>query len=378
MKIGLVCPYNINKHGGVLEVVLALKDELQKRGHEIKILTPQLRNNSIPDHPDVIFVGTSTDIYSPAKTTAQVSTTADNDKIDEILKAENFDILHFHEPWVPFLSRQLLQRSNSVNIATFHAKIPEALMTRTMIKAVNPYMKSVIKYLDVLTAVSDSAAEYALGMTAKPITLIPNGIDLRKYKIKNISKDKPDQRTILYVGRLEKRKGVKYLLKAFKAFSIENPDVKLIIAGDGPERQKLELLAEDLKIKNIEFLGYISDDLKLELLAEADLFCSPAPYGESFGIVLLESMATGTVAVAGNNSGYADLMSGVGAISIIDPDDSVEFARRLNLMINETDIRNLWKKWAKSYVQQYDYPKIVDQYEDLYKYALKTHGHAKN
>lgn len=375
MKIGLVCPYNINKHGGVLEVVLALKSGLEDRGHTVKIITPMPRGSEDSDNPDAIFMGTSIDFRSPSHTTAQVSSTADDEHIDAILAEEKFDILHFHEPWVPFLSRQLLQRSDSVNIATFHSKIPETMMSRTIIKVVNPYLKSVMKYLHVLTAVSDSGAEYATGMTDQPISLIPNGIDLVKYKAS--TKPAKKERTILYVGRLERRKGAKYLLQAFRAFSQENPDVRLIIAGDGPDREKLELLTDDLKLKNVTFLGFISEELKLQLLAEADLFCSPAIFGESFGIVLLEAMAMGTVTLAGNNSGYVDLMQGVGALSIVNPDDTAEFARRLDLLMHEPALRKLWKQWAANYVQQFSYPKIVDQYEALYRDSIEQYGHQR-
>lgn len=368
-----MCPYNINKHGGVLGVVTALKDGLKERGHHVKIITPTPRGHDVDETlNDTIFIGTSTDFHSPSHTTTQVSSTADAERIDRILREEKFDILHFHEPWVPLLSRQLAQRSSSINIATFHAKVPETLMTRTLAKVVNPYFKSVMKYLDLLTAVSESGAEYAASMTDKPITIIPNGIDLKKYA--EVGQSKRDH-SILYIGRLEKRKGVKYLLQAFQIFQQTNPDVKLLIVGDGPEREKLELLAEDLKLKNVEFLGYISEDLKMELFATTQLFVSPALYGESFGIVLLEAMASGTVAIAGNNSGYSDLMQETGSLSLINPQDVTEFARRLDTLFNQESIRQLWVDWAKKYVEQFDYPNIVTQYESYYKEALEHYEH---
>ena len=374
MKIGLICPYSINKQGGVLEVVLALKDGLQKRGHTAKIITPLPRGNDIEHPDDIIFFGTSTDFRSTSHTTAQISSTADNKEIDAILEKEQFDILHFHEPWIPFLSRQLLQRSSSVNIATFHAKVPESLASRSFIKAVTPYLKSVMKYLHVYTAVSESGAEYVASLTTEPITIIPNGINLKKYHTVHKKKHPIDEGTVLFIGRLERRKGVKHLLTAFQILTQENPHLKLVIAGDGPEREKLELLAEDLKIPNVSFLGYVSEELKVELLAEADLLCSPALFGESFGIVLLEAMATGTVAIAGDNSGYVDVMQGLGAISLVNPEDTEEFARRLDILLHEQDLRTLWQKWATTHVKQFDNKLIVDQYEELYKEVLKQHG----
>lgn len=374
MKIGLVCPYNIAKGGGVKEIIFAVQAELIRRGYEAKIVTPLPRDTEPSDDPSVVYIGTSTDFRSPMKTHVQVSASADTDKIQAMLDAEKFDILHFHEPWIPVLSRQILQRSNAINIATFHAKVPETLMSRTVMKSVTPYLKSVMKYLHVLTAVSDSAAEYVTSLTDEPVTIIPNGIDLTKYKVTRKVRKPGDEQTILYIGRLEGRKGVKYLLQAYQLLSQQNNNLKLIIAGNGPDREKLELLAEDLKLKNVTFLGYVDEELKLQLLAEADLFVSPAIYGESFGIVLLEAMATGTVCVAGDNSGYSDVMKGMGSISIVNTRDSQEFARRMQLLIEEEALRKLWLNWAKDYVQQFNYPHIVDDYEELYKSVLKQNG----
>src|SRR5258708_4899888 len=134
MKIGLVCPYNIERNGGVLEVILALKAGLEERGHTAKIITPIPRNPEGAPEPGIIFAGTSVDFrtLSFSDTTSQVSSTADAEKIDAMLAEEKFDILHFHEPWMPLLSRQLLQRSNAVNIGTFHAKVSDALMSRAI------------------------------------------------------------------------------------------------------------------------------------------------------------------------------------------------------------------------------------------------------
>lgn len=380
MKIGLVCPYNITKGGGVNEVVRALHAELTSRGHAVRIITPQPRDSEVVVVQDVIFAGTSTDFHSPLRTTVQVSASYDTDKIQVMLDQEQFDILHFHEPWIPLISRQILQLSNSVNIATFHAKVPETLMSRTVIRVVTPYMKSVMKYLHHLTAVSDSAAEYVTGITDEPITIIPNGIDLSTYRLPPKRSKKlaasTKSRTILYIGRLEGRKGVKYLLQAYQLLTQDTTDVQLIIAGDGPDREKLEMLAEDLKLSNVSFLGYISQELKVELLASADIYCSPAIYGESFGLVLLEAMATGTVIVAGNNSGYSDVMQDLGAVSIINPKDSLEFARRLKLLLENEELRAVWKIWAADYVKQYSWNTVVDHYETYYKESLKeSHRH---
>jgi phosphatidylinositol alpha-mannosyltransferase len=371
MKIGLVLPYNITKGGGVKEHVLAQGAELIKRGHEVVIVTPQPREPYTDEGRRVIFLGTATDLKA-MNTVAQVSASVLTDEIDAVLEREQFDILHFHEPWVPVLSRQILSRSNTINVATFHAKLPETIMGRTMATVITPYTKPLLRHIDAFTAVSEPASEYLLSLADVPVTIIPNGIDLKHFRdIEGVKRDPKAPKTVLYVGRLETRKGVKYLLQAFALLQQREPDVRLLIAGDGPDREKLEQEAEELGLRHVEFLGYIDEVTKKRLLHTSDLFCSPAISGESFGIVLLEAMACGLVTVAGDNPGYESVMQGLGKLSVINPHDSALFAHRLQLMLLDEDLRAIWKKWAKDYVRQFDYPKVVDQYERVYRATKK-------
>ncbi len=373
MKIGLVCPYNIFRGGGVQEGVLAIKDELIKRGHQAIIITPRPRNVSIAETDGIVLIGSSTDVKSLFHTTAQVSVSVDGAELDALLEKEKFDVLHFHEPWVPILSRQILGRSETANVATFHAKLPETMMAKTIEKVITPYTKSVLKSLHTLTAVSEAAKEYVTSLTDDSIHIIPNGIDAKRFAPPTSVKSRPN--TILYVGRLERRKGVKYLLKAFAVLKNNFPDAELIIAGDGPDKDKLESYVSDNKIRGVQFEGYVDNETKIRFMQECAVFCSPAPYGESFGIVLLEAMASGAVVVAANNPGYRAVLAETGRISLVSPKDAQEFAMRLQLMLEDEPLRDAWKKWAKTYIERFSYDKIVDQYEVLYKQAIKQHKH---
>ncbi len=366
MKIGLVCPYNIYKGGGVQECVKALQTELQARGHVAKIITPQPRDVNEPLQ-DTILLGTAAQFRSPFHTTAQVSVSVKGDQLEQMLEAEKFDVLHFHEPWVPILSRQILSKSTVANVATFHAKLPDTVMSKTIEKVITPYTKSVLRDLHHLTAVSDAAALYVRTLTNDEISIIPNGVDLKLYESKNKIAKRPN---ILYIGRLEKRKGLKYLLKAFQLLQVSLPDVELRIAGDGPDANKLKQYVDIHEINNVKFLGFVSEKNKLELMSEASLFCSPALYGESFGIVLLEAMAMGLPLVAGDNPGYSSVMKETGQLSLVNPRDSASFARTLQLLMQDESVRKAWKNWAQHYVRQFDYKKVVDQYEKLYISAV--------
>jgi len=372
MKIGLVCPYNIALGGGVQEQVKAMQTELARRGHEVIMLTPQPRVPYVDDGRQVIFLGSVADVKNPLGTVSPVSVSVLTDEIDSVLEREQFDLLHFHEPWVPVLSRQILNRSNTVNVATFHAMLPDTRMAQTVGKVFTPYTKPMLRHIDAFAAVSEGAAQYLLGLADVPVEIIPNGIDLKHYRRRAAPGPVAghDLKTILHIGRLENRKGVKYLIQAFAHLQARQPNIRLQIAGAGPDREKLEQEVRELGAQHVEFLGYVDDATKIRLLHEADLFCSAAIYGESFGVVLLEAMAAGLVTVAGDNPGYESVMQGFGRLSLVNPKDTPQFAHRLELLLLDEDLRGLWQKWAKDYVRQFDYVKIVDRYEALYQTAI--------
>lgn len=374
MKIGIVCPYNIFKGGGVQEYVLGLRNGLSAAGHQAWIITPQPRDYKGPKIPGILMLGGSAPIRA-FHTYAQVSASVDIDKLEEALKTYKFDILHFHEPWVPMLSRQILARSNSIHIGTFHAAMSERRTSRTLERVITPYTKSLLKHLDVLTAVSPVATNYVKSLTARKIYIIPNGIDINKYKPKKPHQSNDSFKTIFYVGRLEKRKAVDQLIKAFRLIQKYDSSYRLKIAGDGPQKSELAELSKELNLENVEFLGQIEEAEKIKLLQTSDVFCSPALYGESFGIVLLEAMAAGCVVVAGANAGYESVLSGTGQMSLVNPKDNKEFARKLIIMASNQAIRKVWLDWAENEVKYYSYDNIVSKYLMLYKLAYdKKHN----
>ena len=374
MKIGIVCPYNMFQYaGGVQEIVINLHTQLTEKGHSVKIITPRPRAHIDNAAQDYILVGRSAKMNTPFNTMVDIGFEADGDEIQAILDREQFDILHFHEPWVPVLSRQILSRSTCINVATFHAKLPESILSKSIMNTVVPYTKSILKYIHMYTAVSDAASEHLKNLTNEPIITVPNGIKLDKFSIQHKLPSK-GKKTILYLGRLEKRKGVEFLISAYARLRETHDDVQLVIAGNGVKRSSLLRTVAQYEIPDVSFIGYVPEENKAKLMADADLFCTPAPYGESFGIVLLESMAVGTPVVAGNNSGYASVMTGKGKLSLVTPTITEDFSDRLELMLYDNDIRALWTKWATEEVKKYDFMHITHQYEQVYKKAMRIYA----
>lgn len=376
MKIGLVCPYNMARGGAVIEIVKDMQAGLMARGHTVSIITGQPKGVTDVGAPNVLFLGTVTDFRSPTHTLASFARANDTADMARVLDAEHFDVLHFHEPAVPVLSKQILDYYTGPTIATFHAKLPETALSQAIGRTAAPYLRGIVDGIDELVVGSEAAADYIHTLTDRQLQYIPNGVDLETFK--PVARKTPGpQKTILFVGRLEHRKGVKYLIQAFARLTRNRDDVRLIIAGSGPDKAKLEAFVAELGAWQVEFLGFVDNPTKLRLLHEADLFCSPAIFGESFGLVLLEAMATGLVTVAGDNPGYSTVMQGKGKLSIVNPYDTADFARRLELLLDNEPLRKLWQAWALEYVQQYDYRDIIAQYDALYERAVHVKSRAK-
>lgn len=368
MKIGIVCPYDMLRGGGVqLHVDLQAK-ELRKRGHEVFIITPRPRYYKGDPPEGTVFIGNSAKLNVPISTSLELGANLKPDSIDAFLAEYSFDLLHLHEPETPILGAQIIAKATCPIVATFHAFHPETPTARTIGALRAARAKTIFSRINTLTAVSDVAATFVRENTAMKVYIVPNALDLSTYKKQD---KKKNTHRIVYVGRLEKRKGVSYLLQAFYELQDVISDAKLDIVGDGPGREKLEEFVRENAVKNVKFWGYVGEAKKRELMLRADLFCSPAIYGESFGIVLIEAMAMGIVTVAGDNPGYASVMKDTGMNSLVNPRDIPAFARRLQVMLQNEAIRKLWQEWAEDYVQQFDMAKVVDAYEKIYRQVAK-------
>ncbi|HEY5549899.1 MAG TPA: glycosyltransferase family 4 protein [Candidatus Saccharimonadales bacterium] len=391
MKIALVCPYNMfERTGGVQQLVTHLHDGLSKKGHEVKIITqrPAGFNDEVPD--DYILFGTTRNFRGGLGTSGNWGMPADSNEISSILQREKFDVINFHEPWLPILAWQMLKHSKAAHVGTFHANLVDNPAAKSWVNVFLPYGRGIGQKMHLVTAVSPTPAallfdkanhkSQAEKRLIENIKYIPNGIDLKVYKPpkKRLPLNGPNTKTIVYVGRLERRKGVDWLLRAFAVLSERLPNAYLIIAGEGPGRDRLEQLADSLEIKNIHFSGYVDEEEKRRLMGHADVFCSPAMFGESFGIVLIEAMAMGAPVVAGLNSGYVNVLTGRGRLGLVDSKAVDDFANRLELVATDDKISRLLRSWGLHEVKKYDYTKVIGQYEAAYQEALKLATREKN
>lgn len=384
MKIALVCPYNMfDRPGGVPQVVMHLHDGLRKKGHSVKVITqrPSSFRGAVPE--DYILFGVTRPFKGGFGTEGNWGMPADGEKIAEVLDNEQFDVINFHEPWMPMLAWQMLKHSKAAHVGTFHANLIDTAAGKSWTSGVfTPYGRPLLKKMNLFTATSPASAAMLISRAnmhspkekklIESLRYIPCGVELGVYKPvkKRQPLNGPNTKTIVYVGRLEKRKGVDWLLLAFAELVKEIPRAHLIIAGSGVRANRLRQLVQTEKIENVSLPGYVTEEQKRHLLGNADLACFPSPYGEGFGIVLLEAMSVGTPVIGGNNLGYSHVMSGHGRLGLVDPKATQDFANRLAAFLTDEELRKSVIRWGLGEVKKYDYPKIVDLYEQAYKEAL--------
>ena len=369
MKIGLVSPDSLLRPGGIKNHILSLKKIFEQDGHQVKIIAPRLTN--LEDYGlEVILLGGAAIVPSNAATGALSLSLFDKEGPEDVLKRENFDILHFHNPLAPFLSWQLLAVSNSVNVATFHADIKSMRITRY-----SPFLWGILyqRFLPKikgLIAVSKVARDSVLPYFKRKINIIPNGVDLAVFNQKNkpIKKYKDGKINILYVGRLEERKGVDFLLSAWKILKAKN--LRLILVGDGPEKGKIERMVKEFNFKEVVLEGYVKDENLPAYYATADVFCSPAIKGESFGMVLLEAMASGVAIVAAANDGYKEILKEAGKECLAKTEDVNDLVIKLKRLIKDENLRKKLGEWGRWEAEKYSWDKIGSQVLEFYQRYL--------
>ncbi len=377
MKIGIVSPYYMHCYGGVQTLIRDLQRLLIERGHEVIVIAPKPRLNKHSESTPkgVVLLGVSTEINfrNPFHTTFPLA--ASNRRlVADFLKEQNFDVLNIHEPWMPLLPYQILQEATCPIVGVTHARWPRSWFNKSLEKVRTPYFRLVLNKLEKITAVSSVAAKnVSLIDEDMAVEIIPNAIDLKIYR-QSIEKFQKSEAKpyILYLNRLEKRKGPQFLLEAYRQYvnQTQSEPLPLIIAGSGPQAESLFSYVTHNRLSNlVSFESRVSDERKLELFARAHLYVSPAPFGESFGIVLLEAMAANLPLIAGDNEGYRTVLKDVGALSLINPRQQDIFASALDKFCNDDALRQKWLKWSNAEIQKYDYPLIIDQYEKCFKEA---------
>jgi phosphatidyl-myo-inositol alpha-mannosyltransferase len=370
MKIALVTPYDYPYPGGVTEHIGALDKHFRALGHDTRIIAASTTDEDVlGDHVIKVSGAVSSVPYSGA--TARITLSPQiYQRVKRILKDEKFDVVHVHEPSVPVLSLVVLRHSHALNIGTFHAYRE----SNALFEVAGPLVKRIFNRLDGRIFVSEVVRDYITHYFPGDHVIIPNGIDCARFAsldIQPIAKFDDGRPNILFVGRLDKRKGFRHLLRAYPHIKIAIPDARLIVVGAFGDKDKAPFLryARTHKLRGVHFVGYVSPEELPRYYRTATVFCAPNTGFESFGIVLLEAMAAGLPIVASDIAGFRSVVEDCSEGWLVPPGDEQAIARGVIELLHDPAQRTRMSECGKHTAAQYDWSiiaqRVLAYYQDL-------------
>ena len=367
MKIGLVCPYIYPDGGGVAQHVGYLYENLRLRGHDVRIITashgPQRSSEG-----DVIRLGVGFSVPTNGSMGTLTFSPRYLGQIKAMLDRERFDVLHFHEPFVPFLSLFLLRESTSVNVATFHAYAGFSPSYEFGKRFLGGYAGR----LHGRIAVSAAARHFIDRYFPGDYRIIPNGVDLTRFdRAVPIARWQDGTRNLLFVGRHEPRKGLLDLLKAYRLLRKTGCDCRLLVVGSGPQEREARRYIATRRLSGVEFLGRVSDAAKAQLFKNADVYVSPATGGESFGIVLLEAMASGAPIVASDIHGYKGVVRRGREALLVPPRTPKALAGAIATLLNDDAARIAMGEAGRARAEDFSWPQVTARVESYYNFVIR-------
>jgi len=362
LKVGIVSPYGYPHPGGVNDHVRHTYEAMTRLGHDVWVITSKYgKERATEGH--VIRLGTGYAFPANGSMGRVTLSWRFKERARELLAEHRFDVLHFHEPLVPFLSPTVLDQSDTVNVATFHAFggfSPSYWVGRR-------FAHDLVEKLDGRIAVSGAARHFISRYFPGDYTIIPNGVDLDRFADADPFEELRDGTiNILFVGRFEERKGLIHLLKAYHRLRKRHVDARLLVIGAGPKAREYRRYVGLRQVRDVEFLGRVSDDDKARYFASADIFCAPATGQESFGIVLLEAMAAGVPIVASDIHGYKNVVQrGVQGL-LVEPRNHRALAAALYTLSNDADLRHRLGDAGRARAPEYSWDSVTERIVDFY------------
>lgn len=368
MRVALVCPYDLRVPGGVQAHVRDLAVALRERDDTVAVVGPGA--GGVSGGRDV---GSSVpvpfnDAVAPVALAPPVVP-----RTVRALRRFDPDVVHVHEPAVPLVSATAVWRARRPVVGTYHAWSDS---DRTY-RLVRPVARRLHARLAAAIAVSAPARRYhagALGVPPRTLTVIPNGVDVAAHAA--APADAPEAAgegpVLLFLGRLEPRKGLAEAIQAFARLKVERPGLRLLIAGEGPERERCEALLPERLRAGVRFLGYVVDGDKRRLLRSCDLLVAPALGGESFGIVLVEALAAGLPVVASDIPGYASVLTDGRDGRLVPPGDVHGLARAVGALLDNPALRRALAEEGTRTARQYDWGVVAERIREMYAAAVGT------
>jgi len=368
LKIGILSQAYHPAVGGVTEHVDATAHALRARGHEVAVITSRfseaesrgLTGNGYPVHR----IGWNFAVpYNGAESNLTIGFGL-RGKLKELLDRERFDLLHLHCPVSPFLPLLALRIAKQPVVGTFHSTVMSDLAFRLFRRALLPSYRRIDRTL----AVSEEARACVLRHFPGPVEILPNGVNLERFRpgLPRLTRFDDGTPNILFVGRHDPRKGLPELMSACRSLARDGIRFRLIIVGDGRLRRRIEDMAHGALEGRVHFEGRVSNENLPGYYASSDIFCSPARGGESFGIVLLEAMASGVPIVATDLPGYRTVLTPGSEGLMVPPRDPASLRTALQTLLSRPSLRSEMGARGIETSRRYAWPAIAKRLEEIY------------
>lgn len=378
LSIGMVCPYSFDEPGGVQAHAIDLCTELRRRGHTVSLIGPGTDSSKVPDF--VELGGASIPIRYNGSV-ARLSFGPKTAKhIKRWIKANQFDLLHIHEPNSPSYSMLSLVQVHGPVVATYHASASES----KILKLALPFLRPILERIHGGIAVSEEARRWQVENLAGDPVLIPNGVDTKVYRdAEPLDCLNPQRPRLMFLGRFdEPRKGLQVLLGALREIVKAVPDVELVIAGRGEVTALQDRLnkvgvthvtGREPSQATVRILGPVSDEDKARALSASDIYIAPNTGGESFGIVLVEGMAAGAAVLASDIPAFVAVGENGQSADLFRNGDSSDLARHAIALLSDEDRRRELAAHGVKRSESFDWDTVTTLVEKVYQ-TVRTEG----
>jgi len=364
MRIGIVCPYSWDIPGGVSAHVADLAESLMRMGHYVSVLAPAEFDELLPAY--VVSTGKPRAVkYNGSVARLSFGPIAAR-KVSKWIEEGEFDVLHVHEPLAPSLSVLACWAAKGPIVATWHSSMDRSRMMLTLSKLAQTAMEKVSARI----AVSEAARATLIKHVDGDAVVIPNGVNTAAFTNAKPMFGWPGaNQSIVFLGRGdEPRKGLAVLVEAYPEIRRNHPHIRLLIAGPGEPAETLESLSPADRA-SVTVLGMVAPQDKASVLASGTIYVAPNTGGESFGIVLLEAMATGTPVVASDLEAFSRVLDNGRAGITFKNEDSTDLAKVVTELLANPTRRAQLTAQGKLRAAEFDWTvvaqKIVDVYESI-------------
>ena len=367
MRVGLVCPYSFDIPGGVQAHVADLARTLIGLGHQVSVLAPG-EDDTPTELPEFLVpAGRSMPIKYNGSVARLSFGPVSYTRVRRWIRAGRFDVLHVHEPVAPSLSMLALMVADGPIVATFHTANPRSRMLLAFQGMLQPFLEKITGRI----AVSELARQVQVEHLGGDAVIIPNGVDVQFFARAAPLPGYPRAGgTIGFIGRYdEPRKGMSVLLDALRLLVPARPDLQLLVAGGGDEKDLRDEAGPELA-GALRLLGRVSDEDKAAMLRSVDIYCAPNTGGESFGIILTEAMSAGTPVVASDLDAFRRVLDGGIAGVLARVGDPVALADALGRVLDDPGRRALLAAQGRRVVASYDWPVVAATVVKVYETVI--------